>query len=56
MDTQTWYKAPFGTLHLGNQDPFRMSEGDKSDGSLGVLLIRNLDDTRYSSNLALQIC
>ena len=30
-----------------------MSEGDESDGNLGVLLIRTLDDTRYSSKIAI---
>ena len=39
-----------------NQNPFRMSEGDESDGNLGVLLIRTLDDTRYSSRIAISWC
>ena len=39
-----------------NQNPFRMSEGDESDGNLGVLLIRILDDTRYSSRIAISWC
>ena len=39
-----------------NQNPFRMSEGDESDGNLGVLLIRTLDDTRYSSKIAISWC
>ena len=39
-----------------NQKPFRMSEGDESDGNLGVLLIRTLDDTRYSSKIAISWC
>ena len=39
-----------------NQKPFRMSEGDESDGNLGVLLIRILDDTRYSSRIAISWC
>ena len=57
-----WWTPPHCTRHylapciLGNQDRFRMSEGDESDGILGGLLIRTLDYTRYSSNLALQIC
>ena len=39
-----------------NQNPFRMSEGDESDGNFGVLLIRTLDDTRYSSRIAISWC
>ena len=39
-----------------NQNPFRMSEGDESDGNLGVLLIWTLDDTRYSSRIAISWC
>ena len=39
-----------------NQNPFRMSEGDKSDGNLGVLPIWALDDTRYSSKIAISWC
>ena len=39
-----------------NQNPFRMSEGDKSDGNLGVLPIWALDDTRYSSRIAISWC
>ena len=34
-----------------NQKPFRMSEGDQSDGNLGVLHIRTLDETRYLRKL-----
>ena len=39
-----------------NQNPFRISEGDESDGNLGVLLIRTLDDTRYWSEIAISWC
>ena len=56
MDLQTLYKykPSFGHLHLGNQDPFRMSQGD---WSLGVLLARTLDDIkRHPSNLAISWC
>ena len=55
-----WWTPQLCTRHylapciLGNQDPFRMSEGDESDGILGVLLIRTLDDTRrYSWKIAI---
>ena len=39
-----------------NQNPFRMSEGDESDGNLGVLHIRTLDETGYSSKIAISWC
>ena len=42
------------TCILGNQEPFRMIQGD---WSLGVLLARPLDDTRrHPSNLAISWC
>ena len=39
-----------------SQNPFRMSEGGESDGNLGVLHIRTLDETRYSSKIAIFWC